>query len=256
MTAYFTPETPTLPPTDLPYDDGVPLESNRHRIAMNTLIASAHSAHSALAHREDYFTGGNMFIYYSLDQVRNQDFRGPDFFVVLNVDGQKERKYWATWEEEGRYPDVIVEFMSASTAQVDLTLKRDLYATTFQTQNYFVYDPFNPDSFQGWQRQGKYYQDLSKDERGWLWCEALGLWLGPWQGTILRETAPWLRFYNAEGDLILLADEQERQRAERAEQERDSAIPRLLAMGLTPGQVAEALNLTLEAVEAIASPPD
>lgn len=252
MTAYFTPETPTLPPTDLPYDDGVPLESNRHRIAMNTLIASAHSA---LAHREDYFAGGNMFIYYSLHQVRNQDFRGPDFFVVLNVDGQKERKYWATWEEEGRYPDVIVEFMSASTAQVDLTLKRDLYATTFQTQNYFVYDPFNPDSFQGWQQQGKYYQDLSKDERGWLWCEALGLWLGPWQGTILRETAPWLRFYSAEGDLILFSDEQERQRAEDERQERYAAIPRLLAMGLTPGQVAEALNLTVEAVEAIASSP-
>ncbi|MBP0017471.1 MAG: hypothetical protein J7647_07930 [Cyanobacteria bacterium SBLK] len=29
-----------LPPTDLPYDDGEPLESNRHRIAMNVLIES------------------------------------------------------------------------------------------------------------------------------------------------------------------------------------------------------------------------
>lgn len=29
---------PTMPPTDLIFDDGEPLESNRHRIAMNALI--------------------------------------------------------------------------------------------------------------------------------------------------------------------------------------------------------------------------
>lgn len=27
-----------LPPTDLPYDDGEPLETYRHRIAMNVLL--------------------------------------------------------------------------------------------------------------------------------------------------------------------------------------------------------------------------
>ena len=31
-----------LPPTDLPYDDREPLESNRDRIAMNVLIHSLH----------------------------------------------------------------------------------------------------------------------------------------------------------------------------------------------------------------------
>ena len=29
---------PPMPPTDLIFDDGKPLESNRHRIAMNVLI--------------------------------------------------------------------------------------------------------------------------------------------------------------------------------------------------------------------------
>ncbi|MEX0267904.1 hypothetical protein AB3R30_02060 [Leptolyngbyaceae cyanobacterium UHCC 1019] len=31
---------PLAPPTDLIFDDGEPLESNRHRIAMNVLIRS------------------------------------------------------------------------------------------------------------------------------------------------------------------------------------------------------------------------
>jgi hypothetical protein len=26
------------------------------------------------------------------------------------------------------------------------------------------------------------YQPINPDERGWLWCESLGLWLGPWAG--------------------------------------------------------------------------
>lgn len=47
---------------------------------------------NALQERDAYI-GGNMFVYYSLAQVRNQGFRGPDVFVVLDVP-RKERKSW------------------------------------------------------------------------------------------------------------------------------------------------------------------
>ncbi|AFZ13737.1 protein of unknown function DUF820 [Crinalium epipsammum PCC 9333] len=127
---------PPMPPTDLIFDDGEPLESNRHRIAMNVLIRSMLTA---LAQRNDYFAGGNMFIYYSSAQARNRDFRGPDFFIVLNVDGRTDRQGWVVWEENGRYPDVIVELMSPSTAQVDICAKKDIYEQTFRTPDYFVY---------------------------------------------------------------------------------------------------------------------
>mgnify|MGYP002781136509 FL=1 len=80
-------ELPT-PPTDLPFDDGVPLESPRHRIAMNVLIRSVQCA---LHERSDFFAGGNMFVYYSRNQAMNRDFRGPDFFVTLDVDGDREQ---------------------------------------------------------------------------------------------------------------------------------------------------------------------
>ncbi len=58
---------PPMPPTDLIFDDGVPLETNRHRIAMNALIRSMLIA---LANRNDYFAGGNMFVYYSSTQAK------------------------------------------------------------------------------------------------------------------------------------------------------------------------------------------
>jgi len=243
---------PPQPPADLIFFDGVPLESNRHRIAMNVLIDSALQA---LSSRSDFFTGGNMFVYYSRRQVMNQDFRGPDFFVALDVDGDRERQGWVVWEEEGRYPDVIVELMSPSTARVDLGLKKDLYERTFRTANYFVYDPFDPASLQGWHlAAAQRYQPLSPSDRGWLWCETLQLWLGTWEGRIRREpptgTCHWLRFYDRDGNLVPLPEEAAQQQVERIEQSQREAIPRLLQLGLSAEQIAEVLALSVAAVEA------
>ncbi len=214
-------EYPT-PPTDLIFDDGEPLETNRHRIAMNVLI---HSMITALANRNDYFAGGNMFLYYSSAQVKNRDFRRLDFFVVLNVDGRTDRQGWVVWEENGRYPDVIVELMSPSTSAIDLGEKKDIYEQTFRTPEYFVYNPFNPNSLRGWRLDDhQTYQPLEPNEKGWLWSHKLGLWLGTWEGTILRETAFWARFYDENHNLILLPEELAQQQAEFATQQAQIAV--------------------------------
>jgi Uma2 family endonuclease len=212
-------EHPT-PPTDLIFDDGEPLESNRHRIAMNVLIDSALTA---LADRPNSFAGGNMFVYYSQDQAMNRDFRGPDFFVALDVEENRDRKAWVTWQEGGRYPDVIVELMSPSTATIDRTIKKDLYERVFRTADYYVFDPFDASVFEGWHLGNQRYHALQPNSQGWLWCETLGLWLGTWEGRIRREPATgsccWLRFYDAEGNLVLLPEEQAEQERVKAEQE-------------------------------------
>jgi len=225
-------EHPT-PPTNLIFDDGESLESNRHRIAMNVLIDSALTA---LAGRRDSFVGGNMFVYYSQNQAMNRDFRGPDFFVTLDVDGDRERQGWVVWEEEGRYPDVIVELMSPSTAKVDRTVKKELYERVFRTADYFIFDPFKPTAFEGWHLTDRRYQSLMSNEQGWLWCETLGLWLGTWEGSVQREpptgTCQWLRFYDREGHLVLLPEEAASQRADQAEREKAGLLERLRAAGI------------------------
>jgi Uma2 family endonuclease len=222
----ITPDwVPPSPPTDLIFDDGEPLESNRHRIGMNVLIRSIKQAWSD---RQDYFVGGNMFVYYSSRQARNRDFRGPDFFVVLNVESDPTRQGWVVWEEEGRYPDVIIELLSESTAAVDRGAKKTLYEQVFKTRDYFIFDPFEPRSLEGWTldlQQG--YQPLSANPQGWLWSESLGLWVGAWQGEIERDTASWLRFYDLQGNLVLLPEETERHRAEQAEQQLEQAEQQL-----------------------------
>jgi Uma2 family endonuclease len=244
---------PPSPPTDLIFDDGEPLESNRHRIAMNVLIRSTQQA---LSSRSDTFVGGNMFVYYSENQAMNRDFRGPDFFAVLNVEGDRDHRGWVVWQEQGRYPDVIVELLSPSTANIDRGVKKDLYERVFKTSDYYIFDPFEPNSLEGWHLDLRHgYQPLQPNERGWLWCETLGLWLGTWEGAIDREpstgTCQWLRLYNQDGNLMPLPEETARQRADRekdradremqrAEQEKqraDRLAARLRELGIDPSGV-------------------
>ncbi|WP_414425792.1 Uma2 family endonuclease [Synechococcus sp. R70.1] len=104
---------PEWPPTqdELPYDDGEPMESWRHRCQMDLLISTTQTW---LQQRPDGFVGGNMFLYYSLEQTRGRNFKGPDYFVVLGVP-KGERKSWVIWEQ-GKGPDVVIELLSPSTA--------------------------------------------------------------------------------------------------------------------------------------------
>jgi Uma2 family endonuclease len=200
---------------DLPEDDGVPMETSWHRDAMNYLIDVIHSM---MEGRTDFYVGGNMFIHFSPAQVRNNDFRGPDFFFVKGVDGKKIRKFWAVWLEQGRYPDVIVELLSPSTAKQDRTTKKAIYEKTFKTRNYFIYDP-DEERLEGWQLKNGRYEDLVPNERGWLWSEELQAWLGTWKGLYRRSTpGVWLRLFDADGRLILTFDEKSQQFAQEEQQ--------------------------------------
>jgi Uma2 family endonuclease len=214
---------------DLPDSDGEPMENERERFQI-LLLLDALNQH--WKDRHDFYTGGNMFLYYSAEQAHQiideiaeparprRAFRGPDAFIVLHVDGSFRRQKWVVWEEGGRYPDVIFEFLSPSTANTDQTTKKTLYERVFRTPEYYWYDPFEPSVLQGWRLDLETgYQPMTPDTRGWLWSPALQLWIGRWEGTYKRDQATWLRFYDLAGQLLLTADEL----AEAAEQRADTA---------------------------------
>ncbi len=218
----------------LPEEDGRLMETRRHHCQMDLLI---HSLHHAWRDRQDFWVGGNQFVYYSEEQARAvirevkaergeappppkgfRAYRGPDFFVVRGVDGSYSRQKWVVWQEGGRYPDLIVELLSPSTRSKDLGEKKRLYEQVFRTSEYFVWDPFDPGQFQGWRLHDGHYEPIEPNGRGWRWSAVLEMWLGPWEGVYDRERAVWLRFYDAEGNLVLTGEEAAEQRAEAAEQ--------------------------------------
>jgi Uma2 family endonuclease len=199
---------------DLPCDDGEPMETPRHRDQMMLLIESL-KAH--WAERSGYYVGGNMFVHYDPTNTRRS--RGPDFFLVLNVN-DRERKSWVVWQEGMRFPDVIIELLSDSTRSIDKGEKKQLYAHLFRTAEYYLYDPYSHE-FLGYRLQGMEYQEIVPDAEGRRPSAVTGLLLGVRDG--------WLRWFTAEGTVLPTPQEfaaQERQRAEQAQQRAERAEQR------------------------------
>ncbi|MEH2032381.1 MAG: Uma2 family endonuclease [Nostoc sp.] len=235
-----------LPPSqaELPYDDGIPMESARHKAQMDLLIDALIPW---LEEREDGFIGGNMFVYYSLAQVRNKDFKGPDFFTVLGVP-KGERRSWVVWEE-GKAPDVVIELLSDSTAQADKNLKKLIYQNQMRVPEYFWYDPFNPDDLAGFSNEKGVYQPIATNAQNQLVSQSLGLALQLWQGNYKGINATWLRWAMSLGELLPTPEEKEHQRADKAESQLLQTARNLLESGMTIEQVARLTGLNKSEIE-------
>jgi Uma2 family endonuclease len=218
-----------LPTQDeLPCDDGVPMETQRHKFQMDLLMDTLLPW---LDRREDGYVGGNMFIYFSTAQVKNQDFKGPDFFAVLGVP-KGERKSWVTWEE-GRAPDVVIELLSESTAKIDKTEKKQIYQDKLRVSEYFWYDPFNSEDLAGFVLLDGVYEPIQANEQEWLISRRLGLALVRWEGKYKGVTAVWIRWATLDG--MLLPTPQEL--AEEAQQKAERLAAKLRELGINPENV-------------------
>ena len=191
-----------FPPGDL-YSDEPPLETELH---LRQIILLFKCLEWLWRDRNDFYAAGNLTIYYSQNKRKTEDFRGPDFFVVLDTE-RKTRKSWVVWDEDGKYPHVIVEILSESTANTDKDLKKKLYQDIFRTPDYYWFDPYTLE-FAGFHLVDGKYQPLAPNEQGHLWSQQLELYLGIYQGL--------LRFFTPEGELVPTPEEV----AELAEYER------------------------------------
>ncbi|MGB3557168.1 MAG: Uma2 family endonuclease [Geitlerinemataceae cyanobacterium] len=239
-----------MPPTqaELPCDDGEPMETQRHKLQMDVLIDALLPW---LDDREDGYVGGNMFIYYSLAQVKNRDFKGPDFFAVLGVP-KGERRSWVCWEE-GKTPDVVIELLSESTAEIDKTEKKRIYQNQMHVPEYFWFDPFNPDDWAGFQLQSGYYQEIVPNSQGQLVSQMLDLALVLWQGSYKGVETLWLRWAQRDGTVLPTPAEAERQRAEQAEAQVQQIAENLLRSQIPIAQVAQLTGLPTAQLEALLS---
>ncbi len=194
----------TCPPTDL-WSDEPPLESDLH---LQQIIILLSCLELLWQEKNDYYASGNLTIYYNEEQLKKRDFCGPDFFVVLDTE-KRPRKSWVVWGEQGKYPNVIVEILSDSTANIDRNKKKILYQNTFRTPNYFWFDP-NTLELQGFTILEGQYQAISANDRGYLWSEQLGLYLGIFDRK--------LRYFTADGQLVPTPQEAELQQRQAKEQ--------------------------------------
>jgi Uma2 family endonuclease len=217
------PDRVVCPPGNL-YSDEPPLDSSLH---LQQLLLLLKCLDWLWKDRNDYFAAGNLTVYYSPNQRKSEDFRGPDLFVVLGVE-KRPRKSWVVWEEDGQYPHIIIELLSDSTAKTDRGFKKTLYANVFRTPDYFWFDPGSLE-FQGFHLLDGTYEALEPNALGHLWSQQLGLFVG-----IHAET---LRFFMPDGTLVPTPEETaeaEHQRAEFECQRNERLVAKLRELGVEP----------------------
>lgn len=181
--------------------------------------------------------------------------KAPDWLYVPKVNeilvGTERKSY--TPNLEGEIPSVVMEFLS-DTDGGEYSVKRTFppgkwffYEQILQVPIYVVFEPENG-LLEVYRLQAGRYELEQPDFNGRHWFDALKLFLGTWRGEKEGRMGYWLRWWDADGNLLLWGCEQveqERQRAEqerqRAEQERQRAeklAEFLRSQGVNPNEIA------------------
>jgi Uma2 family endonuclease len=243
------------------------------------LLYSVEALEGYFRGRPNVYVSGNLFIYYREGDAKCSI--SPDVFVIFGVSKRKRRSY-KTWQEGGKLPSFILEITSLTTKKQDEVEKPILYAS-LGVQEYFQYDPtgdyLNPQLKGAHLVNGSYHPLPLQTVEGisFIHSQVLGLDLSLQPPTNQSFTIPQpvpvpleLRFRDPQTRTKLLSyreleqakEQAEADRAlaqqakEQAEQALEMAVSRLLTLGLTPEQVADALNVPIEAVRIAQLTPD
>jgi len=228
---------PTQTEVIYPDSDGQPVANNT--IQFRWIVEIKQNLDWLFADDPNVFVAGDLFWYPV--EGRNNIVNAPDVMVVFGRP-KGDRLSYQQWKEAGIPPQVVFEILSPSNTPVEMD-KKLLFYDRYGVEEYYIYDP-DSKSLQGWLR-GEYGLDviLQMDD-----------WVSPRLKIRFVLSPEGLQLYRPDGKRFLSyieisqQVEQERQRAEQAEQARLKAIPQLLQMGLNVEQIAQALSLSVEDV--------
>ncbi|AFZ20602.1 Uma2 family endonuclease [Allocoleopsis franciscana] len=231
-----------------PDSDGKPMANNTKQFRWIVVIQQ--NLDWLFADDPNVFVAGDLF-WYPVEGKPNI-VNAPDVMVVFGRP-KSDRGSYQQWNEGDIAPQVVFEILSPSNTQDEMERKL-LFYERYGVEEYYIYDP-DRNRLRGWLRT----------EDGLDIIPQMADWLSPRLGIRFTWSQENLEFYRPDGECFLTyveiaqrfeeerqRAEEERQRADQAEQARRDAIPRLLGMGLSVEQVAEALGLSVEEVQAIA----
>ncbi len=259
----------TLPDhTQLPESDGTFVKNFQEHPQSILLTESIKPVLEQLHPDGQYTIGQDSGIYWRLSDPLEKGAESPDWYYVPNVPPMlngKFRRSYVLWQEYVA-PLIAIEFVSGNgseerdrtspsqvkSSKVGKVGKFWVYEQAIRIPYYAIYE-VEKEQVEVYRLQDNAYQTIAANNRGHYAIPPMGVELGIWQGMYQNMAAPWLRWWDAEGNLLLEGDEraeQERQRAEQERQARLDAIPRLLGMGLEIEQIANALGLAIAEVQA------
>ncbi|NER26341.1 MAG: Uma2 family endonuclease [Symploca sp. SIO1C4] len=255
--------------TQLPESDGTFVKNFQEHPQSIILTDSIWPVLQKIHPDGQYAIGQDCGIYWRETEPPEQGAEAPDWFYVPgvppNLDGEIRRSY-VLWREYIA-PLIALEFASGDGSQErDRTpLSRSETEQRVKPGKFWVYEQIIRIPYYGiyeikagnlevYQLLRGAYQSLESNERGHYPIEPLGIELGLWRGAYQNQTQLWLRWWDGHGNLLLTGTERAQQAQQVLDQEaqaRRDAIPKLLEMGLTVEQIAEALGLAVEEVKGV-----
>jgi Uma2 family endonuclease len=131
-----------------------------------------------------WFVAGMLPILFRWPGIHEKHQVAPDVFVAFTNDRPRSS---FDLEVEGPMPPFVLEVVSPSSTLRDRETKRQAYEY-LGVQEYALFTPSarGESTLDGYRRgEAGEFTSWSKDERGWLWSEVLGLYLVP-QGEVVR----------------------------------------------------------------------
>ncbi|NET55804.1 MAG: Uma2 family endonuclease [Symploca sp. SIO2E6] len=185
-----------------------------------------------------YAIGQDCGIYWRETEPPEKGAEAPDWFYVPGVppklNGKIRRSY--VLSREVTIPMVALEFASGDGEEERDTTPLSVSAQgeTIKPGNFWVYEQIIKIPYYGiyevknrklefYHLQGTYYEKLQPNERGHYLINPLGVEIGLWQGSYLNQNQLWLRWWDIQGNLLLIGDERALLEQQRAEQERQRA---------------------------------
>ncbi|MBD2514335.1 Uma2 family endonuclease [Nostoc sp. FACHB-973] len=195
-----------------------------------------------------YCIGQDSGIYWRLTEPPEKGAEAPDWFYVPNVpptlDG-KMRRFYVLWKEYVA-PLIVLEFVSGdeerdktppSQAEGGNVGKFWVYEQAIRVPYYGIYEVAKA-QVEVYHLIDSTYQLMKPNERGHYPIAPLGVELGIWQGLYQNAELPWLRWWDAQGNLLLTGEERaevERQkRLSITDKLRNLSVEQLNALGIDP----------------------
>jgi Uma2 family endonuclease len=236
----------TLPDhTQLPDSDGTFVKNLQEHPQSILITDSIKPVLEQLHPGGQYCIGQDSGIYWRLTDPPEKGAEAPDWFYVPNVpptlEGKMRRSY-VLWKEYVA-PLIVIEFVSGDGREErDKTPPSQgevgkfwVYEQAIRVPYYAIYEVLK-EQVEVYHLVDNTYQILQPNERGHYPITPMGVELGIWQGRYQNAELPWLRWWDAQGNLLLTGEERaevERHKRERIVEKLRSLSPEQLnALGI------------------------
>ncbi|HCA94275.1 MAG TPA: hypothetical protein DEP38_06290, partial [Cyanobacteria bacterium UBA9226] len=185
-----------------------------------------------------YCIGQDSGIYWRETEPPEKGAEAPDWFYVPNVPPKLKgeiRRSYVLWREHIA-PLIALEFASGngdeerdktplSVSEEGVTTKPGkfwVYEQVVRIPYYGIYE-IKSSKLEMYQLVAGFYQKLEPNERGHYFISPLEIELGLWRGSYQNQEQMWLRWWDKEGNLLLIGNERAEVESDRANRENQRA---------------------------------